>query len=111
MELFKDYGGMTLPQVWIPVLAYQVTMDCHTQNDYQLYIAFTISVDEDTKGKMQCQKLEIMTGAAGDIPSGMLYFKKLMMKAEVDFLGMASQICNNLRSLDTSMYTTATATY
>jgi hypothetical protein len=50
----------------------------------QVSIALTNSVDKDTKSKMQREKSEYMTGVAGDVPSGMLYFKKLMMKAEVD---------------------------
>jgi hypothetical protein len=62
-------------------MAYQAAMDCHAQNDYQLYMAMTNSVDEDTKGKMQREKTKFMTGAAMDVPSGILYFKKLMMKS------------------------------
>jgi hypothetical protein len=48
-----------------------------------------------------------MTGPAGDVPSGMLYFKKLMMKAEVDSRAMASHIRDNLGSLDAYMQSTA----
>jgi hypothetical protein len=33
---------------------------------------------------MQREKTKFMTGAAMDVPSGILYFKKLMMKANVD---------------------------
>jgi hypothetical protein len=53
-----------LPQLRFPVMAYEVAMDCHAQNNYQLYIALTNSVDEDTKGKVQHEKLEFITGAA-----------------------------------------------
>jgi hypothetical protein len=98
MDLFQDYGRLSLPQLRIPVMARQVSMDRHAQNNYQLYIALTNSVDEDTKGKMQREKNEYMTGPAGDIPSSMLYFKKLMMKAEVDSWAMASHIRDNLGS-------------
>jgi hypothetical protein len=87
-------------------MAYQATMDCHRQNDNQLYMALTNSADEDTKGKMQREKAEFMTGAANNIPSGMLYFKKLMIKAEVDSRAMVSHIRDTLGSLDTYMYTT-----
>jgi hypothetical protein len=69
-------------------MAYQLAMDRHAQNDYQLYVALTNSVDEDTKGKMQHEKNEFMTSPAGDVPNGMLYFKKLMMKAEVNALAL-----------------------
>jgi hypothetical protein len=65
-------------------MAHQVAIDCHVQNDYQLYITLTNSVDEDTKGKIQREKNEFMTGAAGDVPSSMLYFNKLMMKDKVN---------------------------
>jgi hypothetical protein len=63
-------------------------------------------VDEDTKEKMQREKNEFMTGPAGDVPSSMLYFKKLMMKAEVDSQAMASHIRDNLGSLDAYMQST-----
>jgi hypothetical protein len=46
-------------------------------------------------------------GAAGDIPSRMLYFKKLLMKAKVNSKAMTSHIHNNLGSLDTYMQTMA----
>jgi hypothetical protein len=81
-------------------MAYQVAMNCHVQNDYQLYLTLMNSVDEDTKGKMQREKSEFMTGVAGDVPSSLLYFKKLMMKAEVDSQAMASHIQDNLGSLN-----------
>jgi hypothetical protein len=83
-------------------MAYQVTMDCHVQNDYQLYLALTNSVDEDTNGKMQREKSEFMTGVAGDVPSSLLYYKKLMMKAKIDSQTMASHIRDNLGSLNIS---------
>jgi hypothetical protein len=56
---------------------------------------------------MRREKTKFMTGAAMDIPSGILYLKKLMMKAEVDLRAMASHIRENLRSLDMYMCTTA----
>jgi hypothetical protein len=107
MDLFQDYGRLSLPQLRIPVMAYQVAMDRHAQNDYQLYIALTNSVYKDNKGKMQHEKNEYMTGPAGDVPSSMLYFKKLMMKVKVDSQAMASHIRNNLGSLDAFMQSTA----
>jgi hypothetical protein len=107
IDLLQDYGRLTLTQLRVPVMAYQAAMDRHAQNGYQFYLALTNSVDEDTKGKMQREKGEFMTGAAGDVPSGMLYFKKLMMKAEVDSRAMASHIRDNLGSLDTYILTTA----
>jgi hypothetical protein len=57
MDLFKDYGRMTLPQLRVPVLVYQAAMDRHAQNDYQLYMALTNSVDKDTKGKCNVRRL------------------------------------------------------
>jgi hypothetical protein len=107
VDLFQDYGCLSLPQLRILVMAYQVATDQHAQNDCQLYITLTNSVDKDTKGKMQQEKNEYMTGPAGDVPSGMLYFKKLMMKAEIDSRAMALHIRNNLGSLDTCMQSTA----
>jgi hypothetical protein len=106
MDLLQDYGRLTLTQLRAPVLAYQAAMGRHTQNDYQMYLALTNSVDEDTKGKMQREKNEYMTGAAGDVPSRMLYFQKLMMKAKVDSHAMASHIRDNLGSLDAYILTT-----
>jgi hypothetical protein len=70
-------------------------------------MALTNSVDKDTKQKKQHEKTKFMTGAAMDVPVGILYFKKLMMKAKVDSRAMASHIRKNLGSLDTYMYTTA----
>jgi hypothetical protein len=99
MDLLQDYGQLTLTQLRVPVLAYQAAMGCHAQNGYQINLALMHSVDEDTKGKMQHEKSEYMTGAAGDIPSGMLYFKKLLMKAEVNSQATASHFQYNLRSL------------
>jgi hypothetical protein len=49
---------------------------------------------------MQREKSEFMMGVAGDVPSRQLYFKKLMMKAEVDSWAMASHIQDNLGLLD-----------
>jgi hypothetical protein len=105
MDLLQDYGRLTLAQLRILVMVYQLAMNRHAQNDYQLYLALTNSVDEDTKGKMQHEKSEFMTGVAGDIPSSLLYFKKLMMKAEVDSRAMASHIRDNLGSLDVYIQT------
>jgi hypothetical protein len=59
------------------------------------------------RARCNMRRGEYMTGTANDIPSGMIYFKRLMMKAEVDLRAMALHICNNLGSLDTYMYTTA----
>jgi hypothetical protein len=107
MDLPQDYGRLTLTQLQIPVMAYQAAMDHHAQNDYQLYFALTNLVDKDTKGKIQREKSDFMMGVAGDIPSRMLYFQKLLMKAEVDSRAMASHIRDNLGSLDMYMQNTA----
>jgi hypothetical protein len=106
MDLLQDYDQLTLPQLQIQVMAYQVAMDRHAQNDYQLYLALTNLVDKDTKG-MQCDISEFMTGAAGYISSSMLHFKKLLMKAEVGSRAMASHIRDNLQSLDVYMQSMA----
>jgi hypothetical protein len=94
MELYKD-------QLQIPA------MDCHAQNDYPMHMALTNSVDEDTKGKVQGEKSEYTMEATGDIPKGMLYLRKLTMKAKVDLKTMAPYICDILGSLGTYMQTTA----
>jgi hypothetical protein len=87
---------MTLTQLQTPVMAYQVAMDHHAQNDYQLYLTLTNSVDKDTKGKIQHEKSEFMTGVAGNVPSGLLYFKKLNQMAALSLWATTHDLLNNL---------------
>ena len=95
MNLFKDYGRMTLEELRVPVNAYQAVPRRHAQNDYQFYVALSNSVDEDTKAKMQLEEHEYMVGPNNDIVSSLLYFKKLIMKGEVDSRAIACHIRDN----------------
>jgi hypothetical protein len=60
MDLLQDYGRLALTQLRVPVLAYQAAMDCHAQNDCQIYLTLTNSVEKDTKGKMQRERSEFV---------------------------------------------------
>ena len=107
LHLLKDYGQLTLEQLRPVAEDYQANLNRDAQNDYMLYMCLSNSVDEATKAKLLHEKDSYMVGAKRNVASGLLYFKLLMNKAEVNSRAKATHIRDNLGSLDVYMATTA----
>jgi hypothetical protein len=104
LHLTKDYGQVTLEQVRNTAEGHRLALGRYAQNDFQIYVCLSASVDENTKATMLHEKANYMIGTQG---SGMLYFKLLMNKAEVNTRAKAAHIRDMLNSLDIYMTTTA----
>jgi hypothetical protein len=109
LQLINDYERLTLEQVRVTAKAHHASLNRNAQNDHQIYTCLSSSVDEVTKSKMLHEKATYMVGANRNVPSGMLYFKLLMNKADVNSRAKAAHIRDNLNSL--GVYMTSTAEY
>jgi hypothetical protein len=82
-----------------------------SQNDYQLYVCLTRSVDVHTKETMENEQALYYAGSvipanaavADQYPSGLLYAKVLLTKAQADSQATVTHARSNLISLDQYM--------
>lgn len=83
---------------------YMHTSSRSAQNDYQIFVCLTQSVDAYTTSIMAKETARyIITAGAGDpqpLPSGICYLKVLLLKAEVNSRAFAAHTRNQLSQLD-----------
>jgi hypothetical protein len=77
-------GPVAIPAVPRELLKDQLQIpaaDCNGQNDYPMHMAPTNSVDKDTKGQVQGEKLEYAMWATGVIIIMNLFIKSTLLSA------------------------------
>ena len=109
-NLISDHGRITLDEVNAHSTTYIAQQNHQVQNNYQLYLCLTKSLDEETK-KHMANEHHRYTIIAGNqmFQCGASYLKLLLSKAEVDTQATASHIRRNLAHL--SMYMKGTAKF
>jgi hypothetical protein len=111
MSFLKWYGRVTLPQLRAHVETFINTPTCMSQNDYQLYVCLTWSIDVATKETMENKQELYHAGnvtpanaaAPDQYPSSLLYAKVLLTKAQADSQATITHARSNLIVLDQYM--------
>jgi hypothetical protein len=88
-SLIQEHGQCTLSQVQRDSARYMHTDTRKRQNNYQLFVCLTNSIDDNTKRLLACEE---KVYCANGHPCGVTYLKLLLQKAEVDTRGQA-QYC------------------
>jgi hypothetical protein len=73
------------------------------QNDYQLYLCLSASLDAHTKEVMTSNRSLCLAGVNDAVDSGLLFLKKLLMIAEADTRATTAHARDNLINLDNYM--------
>ena len=107
-QLLEDHGRITQAEVMAHTLTYINQPMRLAQNNYQLYLCLTKSVDAEMKKRM-ANESEVYTAHVQQVAyfCGVSYLKLLLSKAEVDTQATASHIHRNLAHLDVFMKETA----
>ena len=107
-QLLINHGHITQAGIMAHTLMYIGQQEHKAQNNFQLYICLTKSVDAETKKRM-ANESEVYTIRINqaDYFCGVSYLKLLLSKAEVDTRATASHIRRNWAHLDTFMKETA----
>jgi hypothetical protein len=111
LNFLKSYGRVTLPELHAHVNTFIDTPTHVSQNDYQLYVCLTRSVDVATKETMENEQALYHAGTVipanavePDLyPSGLLYAKVLLTKAQADSQATITHARSNLIALDQYM--------
>ena len=107
-NLITDHGRITLDAVNAHSMTYIAQQNRQAQNNYQLYLCLTKSLDEETKKRMANEHHRYTITAGNQaFQCGASYLKLLLSKAEVDTRATASHIRRNLAHLSTYMKETA----
>jgi hypothetical protein len=103
LQFLEHYGRVTLEELKVHVNTFINAGGRLAQNDYQLYLCLSASVDSTTKEIMTAARTLYLAGATNNIDSGLLYLKKLLMIAEADTWATTAHARNNLINLDSFM--------
>jgi len=99
-SLLTEHGQCTLEAVRRDSTRYIITDTRKTQNNYQLFVCLTNSIDEKTKKTLANEESSYLVM---NKTCGVTYLKLLLQKAEVDTRATASHIRKNLTQLDIYM--------
>lgn len=105
-NILLAHGRITLEQCNEHCATYINTQVRNTQNNYQLYVCLTRTVDDETKQIMANESSKFTIGTP-ETPCGISYLKLLLSKAEVDTRATSAQVRRNLTRLDEYMVTIA----
>jgi hypothetical protein len=111
LNFLKSYGRVTLPELRTHVETFIDLEGRLSQNDYQLYVCLTWSVDVATKETMESEHDLYHAGQLTPVgaaeperhPSGLLYAKVLLTKAQADSQATITHARSNLIALDQYM--------
>jgi hypothetical protein len=103
LQFLEHYGRVTLAELKTHVNTFIDANGRLAQNDYQLYLCLSASVDSTTKEAMTTARNLYIAGAANNVDSGLLYLKKLLMTAETDTRATTAHARDNLINLHTYM--------
>jgi hypothetical protein len=113
-NMLTNHGEISSDKCKATSATYLNTDSRRTQNNYQLYLCLTKSVDADTIEKMsdESEKYTVTIPGANNAPAtthscGVCYLKLLLAKAEVDNKAVASHVRTNLSKLDQYMVSEA----
>jgi hypothetical protein len=99
-SLIQEHGQCSLSQVQRDSARYMHTDTRKRQNNYQLFVCLTNSIDDNTKRLLA---FEEKVYCANGHPCGVTYLKLLLQKAEVDTRATAAHIRRNLNQLNIYM--------
>ena len=99
-NLLTTHGQCNINSIQRESTSYMNTMTRKRQNNYQLFVCLTNSVDDHTKRILANEEQTYMSTGH---PCGVTYFKMLIQKAEVDTRATASHIRRLLTQLDIYM--------
>jgi hypothetical protein len=111
LNFLKSYGRVTLPELRTHVETFIDLEGRLSQNDYELYVCLTRSVDVATKETMESEHDLYHAGQLTPVgaaeperhPSGLLYAKVLLTKAQADSQATITHARSNLIALDQYM--------
>jgi hypothetical protein len=113
-NMLTNHGEISSDKCKATSATYLNTDSRRAQNNYQLYLCLTKSVDADTIEKMsdESEKYTVTIPGANNAPAtthscGVCYLKLLLAKAEVDNKAVASHVRTNLSKLDQYMVSEA----
>lgn len=101
-NMLTDHVQITMDECKAKARTYINQQTRETQNDFQLYSTLLSSVDAETKKTMANQSTTYHVGTP-KLPSGLLYLKTLLTKAELDTRAVGAHIRGNLAKLDVYM--------
>ena len=99
-NLLSDHGRIALEQCRAHSATCINAQARNAQNNYQLFVCLSGTVDEESKKKMANKKAQFTIGhGVNAVTCGATYLKLLLSKAEVDTRATASHIRKNLANL------------
>ena len=110
VNLLEHRGQVTMEHVTRQSLTYIGTQNRTAQNNHQIYVCLSNSLDEESKKKMVNDEAKyFVTPAGGRQPAkcGVSYLKLLLSKSEVDTRATADSIRSKFVTLDKYMFETA----
>jgi hypothetical protein len=102
-SLLTHHGEITLLQATVHANVIVDSNDRRTQNDTLALLCLKASINETTTRAMVSESDLYTTGQTGDKESGILFYKVLLSKAEVDTNATAKAVRMNLSHLDQYM--------
>jgi hypothetical protein len=107
LQFLSHYGRVTLAELKVHVNTFIDAVigpqGRLAQNDYQLYLCLSGSLDAATKEIMNSNRDLCLAGLNDTIDSGLLFLKKLLMIAEADTRATTAHARDNLINLDNYM--------
>jgi hypothetical protein len=103
LDFLTHYGRITLAELKTHVNLFIDADGRLAQNDYQLYLCLSASLDATTKEIMTGNRTLYLAGLTNNIDSGLLFLKKLLMIAEADTRATTAHARDNLIMLHTYM--------
>jgi len=101
-SLLEQHGVVTLERTKATVETFVNGANRQAQNDYQLLVCLTNSMDEATKRTMEHEAEQYTCGTPAT-RSGVMYLKHLLAKAEVTSRAMTAHVRRNLANLNDHM--------
>ena len=103
ISLLKQHGCISLAQCRASADGYIDADNRDSQNNYQLYMCVSDSVDEELKQMMSHYTPEYTVGAANNKPCGVCFTKALLAKVEIDTRATAARIRQSFTQLKANL--------